>query len=608
MSRSPDSLETIKAQTESSLENKPAPKATPVQECPYKKAQATPEVAELVKLPAGEQAEILLGLYKGTYGGVTKPAVKGIVQAVAEWELKKQAAEAKEERPIQTEKHDRPIRGSDGVVIATDSYQDVTAVRSAIRSLWDQPDADGRTILDEMMKSERGSAAGLKTIKRSLVKKGYKDQKDLRIPAKAADLKDFMKWVIRAVFEVETQDRYYTTSWEEKHLRDMWAAFCTPPRDQFLKYIYKMRRLRTDPSSSYEGDKRKIKMSNWVFGTTYGQEYSVRWLMSMGQKKSGVRAYLMDEGAYTAGALTKNAFVGTALHEIGHAVDAKFGIMANAQVQNVAGWISMATPENVAFELVKCVDALNDDGYKRERDKLDEHHKAAKAWHDANEELKRAKTAYESDVKKKKQNSEWFVDVNDWNLARAKHAESETKWNEKKTGYSGVLPDSKNELDRVAALKAALPGDSFKAKNDGLTADEIKKAILNVLAKQPIAQPDTGKKEKLERHPAVKMAKENCVTVGHWDRPRAELNALAAPLGGRTFHQAYAGRWESFLAAAKTDGVTEYQFRAPGEWFADLYAWYFMGLLERHPLKLWMDQLKTLRAPGDPIPVPPPRR
>jgi hypothetical protein len=46
------------------------------------------------------------------------------------------------------------------------------------------------------------------------------------------------------------------------------------------------------------------------------------------------------------------------------------------------------------------------------------------------------------------------------------------------------------------------------------------------------------------------MPKQNCVTVGHWDRPRAELDALARPLGGRTFHRAYEEQWASFMVSA----------------------------------------------------------
>ncbi len=47
-------------------------------------------------------------------------------------------------------------------------------------------------------------------------------------------------------------------------------------------------------------------------------------------------------------------------------------------------------------------------------------------------------------------------------------------------------------------------------------------------------------------------------------------------VGGRQFHQAYSSKYASFQADARTQyGVSAYQFRAPGEWFAEAYAVYY---------------------------------
>jgi hypothetical protein len=47
--------------------------------------------------------------------------------------------------------------------------------------------------------------------------------------------------------------------------------------------------------------------------------------------------------------------------------------------------------------------------------------------------------------------------------------------------------------------------------------------------------------------------------------------------GGRMFHKAYSwGRWVSYVKDAKLKyGVSAYQWRAPGEWFAEAYAVYY---------------------------------
>ena len=50
----------------------------------------------------------------------------------------------------------------------------------------------------------------------------------------------------------------------------------------------------------------------------------------------------------------------------------------------------------------------------------------------------------------------------------------------------------------------------------------------------------------------------------------------------------------SYLYAARAQGITGYQFRAPGEWFAELYAAYFAKRLKKsHPAVAWLKTFKT---------------
>ncbi len=70
--------------------------------------------------------------------------------------------------------------------------------------------------------------------------------------------------------------------------------------------------------------------------------------------------------------------------------------------------------------------------------------------------------------------------------------------------------------------------------------------------------------------------------------------AKAHSIEGRVYHEAYDGTWVSYRYDARAQGVTGYQFRASGEWFAELYATFHTGKLNpKHPAAPWLQKLKS---------------
>jgi hypothetical protein len=57
-------------------------------------------------------------------------------------------------------------------------------------------------------------------------------------------------------------------------------------------------------------------------------------------------------------------------------------------------------------------------------------------------------------------------------------------------------------------------------------------------------------------------------------------------VGGRVYQLSYdTPEWVSYKLSARKQGIHGYQFRAPGEWFAELYAAYYLGMLKpEHPV------------------------
>ncbi len=108
--------------------------------------------------------------------------------------------------------------------------------------------------------------------------------------------------------------------------------------------------------------------------------------------------------------------------------------------------------------------------------------------------------------------------------------------------------------------------------------------------------------------PSLEPAKPDTMTGPNWAKAKREAEewcknirndlwwkgalCKAVEVGGRVYQEAYDGDWVSYALAARTKGITGYQFRAPGEWFAELYAAHHSGSLRNsHPAMGWLQEV-----------------
>lgn len=173
-------------------------------------------------------------------------------------------------------------------------------------------------------------------------------------------------------------------------------------------------------------------------------------------------------------------------------------------------------------------------------------------------------------------------------LHEAGHAEDDAaKFMEKRFGneaFGGWKVD--NTPDAAATAAAA------HFKYDRATILAMLKAkgspLPPVLPKPPkgVDQAEWDKR----RDDAAKWCQSVRVEIGLWWK--AGLSKQVA-INGRVYQEGYDNYWVSYSYAARSQGLTGYQFRSHMEWFAELYAGFFSKKLKpNHPAAAWLQQFK----------------
>lgn len=99
----------------------------------------------------------------------------------------------------------------------------------------------------------------------------------------------------------------------------------------------------------------------------------------------------------------------------------------------------------------------------------------------------------------------------------------------------------------------------------------------------------------LAAHPALSwLSAIGAQTVGNYKLSESKLQGLALKTddGTRVYQQSYSNQFWSYQIEARQHMVRPYQFRARGEWFAEAYTAYFLGLMGTgHVAYRWLNGL-----------------
>ena len=83
---------------------------------------------------------------------------------------------------------------------------------------------------------------------------------------------------------------------------------------------------------------------------------------------------------------------------------------------------------------------------------------------------------------------------------------------------------------------------------------------------------------------------------GLWDLGKSGAKKYAVE--NQVYQEAYSGQWWKYSVKVRGKGISDYQFRAPGEWFSELYSAYYLGAISKtHADYKWFTEQVHKAAP-----------
>jgi Trp operon repressor len=398
--------------------------------------------------------------------------------------------------------------------------------------------------------------------------------------AKTPEAKEMVKAALKARFNIDSLEGEMTT----KALPKLYKVLGSVPEWQVRdnESLKNIKRVKSGPegASIYykEGDDKTGRPGDFIY-------------LELG--RTGTFAFNSENYKTDDGTKTKvDSFSVTTLHEIGHAVDDKLNFMGGHEnVDKYGGWKKekrediatiVATQKGflVGWErpydarpLTKVLDGVLDKGkidlaeWDRMSGEVD------RVFGVKTDEVLTAELLADPGVVLAETAREAFTRDNNWppNLdanVNAARPRVDRKWGtlrqEVQTVISTILERKVPAAAEVARLLSRLRG-----MQTGLTPND---------------------RAKLETHPAVELCRAIRIkgsNSGLWDEGASAAGKWA--IDSRVYQQAYSTSWVSYAVGVRPRGISQYQFRAPGEWFAELYAMYYLKKLPKtHADAVWM--------------------
>jgi hypothetical protein len=136
-----------------------------------------------------------------------------------------------------------------------------------------------------------------------------------------------------------------------------------------------------------------------------------------------------------------------------------------------------------------------------------------------------------------------------------------------------------SNIDEIAGVfykrsMASLVGGGKKPTEDDLVA-LLKLALKDGTAKKPASATDKlGSLFDDWDSILANAGYRDCLRVRNADA--SPWNHMVDAGDGRAYHEGYAGAWYSYPVSERGKGISNYQFRAPPEWFAEQFAYFRM--------------------------------